>query len=53
MWKLLSTIKNFWECRFSKMDFVEDGLPADSSVTYEFVEWREEWSPSFIPRPTV
>uniref|UniRef100_A0A2N9FF39 Uncharacterized protein n=1 Tax=Fagus sylvatica TaxID=28930 RepID=A0A2N9FF39_FAGSY len=25
----------------------------DSSVTYEFVEWREGWSPSFIPRPTV
>uniref|UniRef100_A0A2N9J7G3 Helicase ATP-binding domain-containing protein n=1 Tax=Fagus sylvatica TaxID=28930 RepID=A0A2N9J7G3_FAGSY len=53
MWKLLSTVKDFWERRFSEMDFIEDGLPADSSVTYKFVEWREEWSPSFFPQPTV
>lgn len=53
MWKLLSTIKDFWERHFSEMDFVEDGLPADNSVTYEFVKWREESSPSFIPRFTM
>ena len=53
MWKLLSTIKNIWEHRFSEMNFVEDGLHADSSVTYEFVKWKEGWNPFFIPRPTV
>jgi hypothetical protein len=35
------------------MVFVEDGLPVDSSVTAEFAEWREGWSSSFTPRPTV
>ena len=35
------------------MVFVKDGLSAESSVTTEFVEWREGWSLSFIPRPTV
>jgi hypothetical protein len=53
MWKLLSTIKDFWERHFSEMDFVEDGLPADNLVTYEFVKWREESSPSCIPRFTM
>uniref|UniRef100_A0A2N9J4U5 Aminotransferase-like plant mobile domain-containing protein n=1 Tax=Fagus sylvatica TaxID=28930 RepID=A0A2N9J4U5_FAGSY len=30
-----------------------NGLPVDSSVTAEFAEWREGWSSSFTPRPTV
>ena len=35
------------------MVLVEGGLHADSSVTLDFVEWREGWSPSFTLRPTV
>ena len=53
MWKLLSLVKDIWVGYCSKMVFVEDGLSADSSVTAEFVEWREGWNPSFNPRPTV
>ena len=53
MWKLLSLAKDIWVGRCSEMVFVEDGLSADSSVTAEFVEWREGWNPSFIPKPTV
>uniref|UniRef100_A0A2N9F0S6 Uncharacterized protein n=1 Tax=Fagus sylvatica TaxID=28930 RepID=A0A2N9F0S6_FAGSY len=53
MWKLLSLAKDIWVGRCSEVVFVEDGLSADSSVTAEFVEWREGWSPSFTPRPTV
>jgi hypothetical protein len=53
MWKLLSLAKDIWVGRCSEMVFVEDGLSADSSVTAEFVEWREGWNPSFNSRPTV
>jgi hypothetical protein len=53
MWRLLSRIKDMWEDRRSKMVFVEDGFPADNSVTAEFAEWREGWNPSFTPRPTI
>ena len=53
MWKLFSFVKDIWVGRCSEMVFVEDGLSADSSVTAEFVEWREGWSPSFTPRPTA
>jgi chromosome segregation ATPase len=35
------------------MVLIEGGLHGDSSVTPDFVEWREEWSPSFTLRPTV
>ena len=35
------------------MVLVEGGLHADSSVTPDFAEWREGWSPSFTLRPTV
>ena len=35
------------------MVLVEGGLHADSSVTPDFVEWREGWSPSFSFRPTI
>ena len=35
------------------MVLVEGGLHADSSVTSDFVEWRERWSPSFTLRPTM
>ena len=35
------------------MVLVEGGLHTDSSVTPDFVEWREGWSPSFTLRPTI
>jgi hypothetical protein len=35
------------------MVFVEGGLHVDSSVTPDFAEWREGWSPSFTLRPTI
>ncbi len=35
------------------MVLVEGGLHADSSVTPDFVKWREGWSPSFTLRPTI
>uniref|UniRef100_A0A2N9GZ98 Uncharacterized protein n=1 Tax=Fagus sylvatica TaxID=28930 RepID=A0A2N9GZ98_FAGSY len=53
MWKLLSMVRNIWGGRLSEMAFVKDGLSTENSVTTEFVEWREGWSLSFIPRPTV
>ena len=53
MWRFLSKVENIWGGRCSEMVLVEDGLPADSFVTADFVEWREGWSPSFTPRPTV
>uniref|UniRef100_A0A2N9I3T8 DUF7745 domain-containing protein n=1 Tax=Fagus sylvatica TaxID=28930 RepID=A0A2N9I3T8_FAGSY len=53
MWRLLSGVKDMWGGRRSEMVLVEDGLPADSSVTADFAEWREGWNPSFNPRPIV
>ena len=53
MWRFLSSVGDIWGGRRSEMVLVEDGLPADSSVTIDFAEWREGWSPSFTPRPTV
>jgi hypothetical protein len=35
------------------MVLVEDGLLANSSVTADFVKWREGWSPSFTLSPTI
>ncbi len=35
------------------MVLIEGGLHADSSVTSDFVKWREGWSPSFTLRPTI
>jgi hypothetical protein len=35
------------------MVLIEGGLHADSSITLDFVEWREGWSPSFTLRPTM
>ena len=35
------------------MVLVEGGLHANISVTPDFVEWREGWSPSFTLRPTM
>jgi hypothetical protein len=53
MWRLLSRIEVIWEGRLSGVVLIEDGLPGDSSVTSDFVEWREGWTPSFTLRPTV
>jgi hypothetical protein len=53
MWRLLSRIEVIWEGRLSEMVLIEDGSPGDSSVTSDFVEWREGWTPSFTLRPTV
>uniref|UniRef100_A0A2N9GNT2 DUF7745 domain-containing protein n=1 Tax=Fagus sylvatica TaxID=28930 RepID=A0A2N9GNT2_FAGSY len=39
--------------RLSEMVLIEGGLHADSSVTSDFVKWREGWSPSFTLRPTI
>jgi hypothetical protein len=49
MWRLLSGVRNMQRGRLFKMVLVKDGLPADSSVTADFAEWREGWSPSFTP----
>uniref|UniRef100_A0A2N9H5H4 Uncharacterized protein n=1 Tax=Fagus sylvatica TaxID=28930 RepID=A0A2N9H5H4_FAGSY len=35
------------------MVLIEEGSPGDSSVTSDFVEWREGWTPFFTLRPTV
>ena len=35
------------------MVLIEGGLHGDSSVTLDFVEWGEGWSPSFTLRPTI
>jgi hypothetical protein len=53
MWRLLSRIKDIWGGRLSEMVLIDGGLHADSSVTPDFVEWREGWSPSFTLRPTI
>uniref|UniRef100_A0A2N9GH52 DUF7745 domain-containing protein n=1 Tax=Fagus sylvatica TaxID=28930 RepID=A0A2N9GH52_FAGSY len=36
-----------------EMVLIEEGSPGDSSVTSDFVEWREGWTPFFTLRPTV
>uniref|UniRef100_A0A2N9HC70 DUF7745 domain-containing protein n=1 Tax=Fagus sylvatica TaxID=28930 RepID=A0A2N9HC70_FAGSY len=53
MWRFLTRVEDIWRGRCSEMVLVEDGLLANSSVTADFVEWREGWSPSFSFRPTV
>ena len=53
MWRFLTRVEDIWRGRCSEMVLVEDGLLADSSVSADFVEWREGWSPSFTLRPTV
>uniref|UniRef100_A0A2N9JBR7 DUF7745 domain-containing protein n=1 Tax=Fagus sylvatica TaxID=28930 RepID=A0A2N9JBR7_FAGSY len=53
MWRLLFRIEDIWGGRLSEMVLIEGGLHGDSSVTPDFVEWREGWSPSFTLRPTV
>uniref|UniRef100_A0A2N9ET82 DUF7745 domain-containing protein n=1 Tax=Fagus sylvatica TaxID=28930 RepID=A0A2N9ET82_FAGSY len=53
MWRLLFRIEDIWGGHLSEIVLIEDGSPGDSSVTSDFVEWRERWSPSFTLRPTV
>uniref|UniRef100_A0A2N9G4C1 DUF7745 domain-containing protein n=1 Tax=Fagus sylvatica TaxID=28930 RepID=A0A2N9G4C1_FAGSY len=53
MWRSLSWVESIWGGRCSEMVLVEGGLHADSFVTPDFAEWREEWNPSFTLRPTV
>uniref|UniRef100_A0A2N9HGJ0 DUF7745 domain-containing protein n=1 Tax=Fagus sylvatica TaxID=28930 RepID=A0A2N9HGJ0_FAGSY len=53
MWRLLSRVEDIWGGRLSEMVLIEGGLHADNSVTLDFVEWREGWSPSFTLRPTI
>uniref|UniRef100_A0A2N9ENM9 DUF7745 domain-containing protein n=1 Tax=Fagus sylvatica TaxID=28930 RepID=A0A2N9ENM9_FAGSY len=53
MWRLLSRIEDIWGGRLSEMVLIEEGSPGDSSVTSDFVEWREGWTPFFTLRPTV
>uniref|UniRef100_A0A2N9FLS0 Aminotransferase-like plant mobile domain-containing protein n=1 Tax=Fagus sylvatica TaxID=28930 RepID=A0A2N9FLS0_FAGSY len=53
MWRLLSRIEVIWEGRLSEVVLIEEGSPGDSSVTSDFVEWREGWTPFFTLRPTV
>jgi hypothetical protein len=53
MWRSLSWVESIWGGRCSEMVFVEGGLHVDSSVTPDFAEWREGWSPSFTLRPTI
>uniref|UniRef100_A0A2N9I9N2 DUF7745 domain-containing protein n=1 Tax=Fagus sylvatica TaxID=28930 RepID=A0A2N9I9N2_FAGSY len=53
MWRLLFRVEDIWGGRLSEMVLIEGGLHADSSVTPDFVEWREGWSPSFTLRPTI
>uniref|UniRef100_A0A2N9GC84 Uncharacterized protein n=1 Tax=Fagus sylvatica TaxID=28930 RepID=A0A2N9GC84_FAGSY len=52
MWRLLFMVEDIWGGRLSEMVLIKGGLHADSSVTPDFVEWREGWSPSFTLRPT-
>uniref|UniRef100_A0A2N9IQ69 DUF7745 domain-containing protein n=1 Tax=Fagus sylvatica TaxID=28930 RepID=A0A2N9IQ69_FAGSY len=40
------------EAVLSEIVLIEDGSPGDSSVTSDFVEWREGWTPFFTLRPT-
>uniref|UniRef100_A0A2N9EGM6 DUF7745 domain-containing protein n=1 Tax=Fagus sylvatica TaxID=28930 RepID=A0A2N9EGM6_FAGSY len=53
MWRLLFRIEDIWGGRLSEMVLIEGGFHADSSITPDFVEWREGWSPSFTLRPTI
>ena len=53
MWRSLSWVENIWGGRCSEMVLVEGGLHADSSVTPDFVVWKEWWSPSFTLKPNV
>uniref|UniRef100_A0A2N9I307 DUF7745 domain-containing protein n=1 Tax=Fagus sylvatica TaxID=28930 RepID=A0A2N9I307_FAGSY len=53
MWRLLLRIEDIWGGRLSEMVLIEEGSPGDSSVTSDFVEWREGWTPFFTLRPTV
>jgi hypothetical protein len=53
MWRLLFRIEDIWGGRLSEMVLIEEGLPGDSSVTSDFVEWRGGWTPFFTLRPTV
>ena len=53
MWRLLSKIEDIWGGCLSEIVLIEEGSPGDSSVTSDFVEWRERWTPSFALRPTV
>uniref|UniRef100_A0A2N9GWG6 DUF7745 domain-containing protein n=1 Tax=Fagus sylvatica TaxID=28930 RepID=A0A2N9GWG6_FAGSY len=53
MWRLLFRIEDIWGGRLLEMVLIEGGLHGDSSVTPDFVEWREGWSPSFTLRPTI
>uniref|UniRef100_A0A2N9J7Y8 DUF7745 domain-containing protein n=1 Tax=Fagus sylvatica TaxID=28930 RepID=A0A2N9J7Y8_FAGSY len=53
MWRLLSRIEDIWGGHLSEIVLIEEGLPSDSSITSDFVEWREGWTPSFTLRPTV
>jgi hypothetical protein len=53
MWRLLLRIEDIWGGLLSEMVLIEGGLHGDSSVTPDFVKWREGWSPSFTLRPTV
>uniref|UniRef100_A0A2N9HQL7 Uncharacterized protein n=1 Tax=Fagus sylvatica TaxID=28930 RepID=A0A2N9HQL7_FAGSY len=50
---LLLRIEDIWGGRLSEMVLIEEGSPGDSSVTSDFVEWREGWTPFFTLRPTV
>jgi hypothetical protein len=53
MWRLLLRIEDIWGGRLSEVVLIEEGSPGDSSVTSDFVEWREGWTPFFTLRPTV
>jgi hypothetical protein len=53
MWRLLFRIEDIWGGRLLEMVLIEEGSPGDSSVTSDFVEWREGWTPFFTLRPTV
>uniref|UniRef100_A0A2N9G964 DUF7745 domain-containing protein n=1 Tax=Fagus sylvatica TaxID=28930 RepID=A0A2N9G964_FAGSY len=53
MWRLLFRIEDIWGGRLSEMVLIEEGSPGDSSVTSDFVEWREGWTPFFTLRPTI
>ena len=53
MWRLLSRIEDIWGGRLLEIVLIEEGSPGDSSVTSDFVEWREGWTHSFTLRPTI
>ena len=53
VWRLLSKIEDIWGGRLSEIVLIEEGSPGDSSITSDFVEWREGWAPSFTLRLTV